>query len=214
MHPLRGNMFRILTPPPRSGSLGNNEVMFILETLDKKFRDGTLIGRGDIAAVTGIREGAVRAILQRLERMGFVRISNMGVILLPTGSDFLRAMGITLMELDHTTSAIGVYQVSLLVRGMADRINKGVEQRDSGLKSGGDGCTTIVCREGELILPPDWDVEENTPKLASQIRAYGISEGDIVLIGGSNTDRTMAAAAANSAALELLEASVSEKTES
>lgn len=205
-------MFRILTPPPRSGSLGNSEVMFIMETLDERFRDGVLIGRGDIAAVTGIREGAVRAILQRLERMGFVRISNMGVILLPTGSDFLRAMGITLMELDHTTSAIGVYQVSLLVRGMADRINKGVEQRDSGLKSGGDGCTTILCKDGRLLLPPDWDVEENTPELGAQIRGHGISEGDIVLIGGSNTNRTMAAAAANSAALELLEASMARKT--
>lgn len=207
-------MFRILAPPPRSGSLGNNDVMFILETLEKRFRSGTLIGRGDIAAVTGIREGAVRAILQRLERMGFIRITNMGVILLPTGSDFLRAMGITLMELDHTTSAIGRYQVALLVRGMADRVDKGVEQRDSGLKSGGDGCTTIVCRNGRLILPPEWDVDANTPELASKIRSYGISDGDIVLIGGSNTDRTMAAAAANSAALELLEASVSEKTES
>lgn len=205
-------MFRILAPPPRSGSLGNNDVMFILETLEKRFRSGTLIGRGDIAAVTGIREGAVRAILQRLERMGFIRITNMGVILLPTGSDFLRAMGVTLMDLAHTTSAIGVYQVALLVRGMADMIDKGVEQRDSGLKSGGDGCTTIICREGKLILPPDWDVEENTPELGAQIRGYGISEGDIVLIGGSNTNRTMAAAAANSAALELLEKSRSGRT--
>ena len=207
-------MLRILTPPPRSGSLGNNEVMFRLETLEERFRDGILIGRGDIAAVTGIREGAVRAILQRLERMGFVRMSNMGVVLLPTGSDFLKATGITLMDLEHTTSAIGRYQVALLVRGMASRVDKGVEQRDSGLKSGGDGCTTIVCRNGRLILPPEWDVDANTPELASKIRSYGISDGDIVLIGGSNTDRTMAAAAANSAALELLEASVSEKTES
>ena len=207
-------MLRILTPPPRSNSLGNNEVMFILETLEERFRDGVLIGRGDIAAVTGIREGAVRAILQRLERMGFVRMSNMGVVLLPTGSDFLEAVGVTLMDLEHTTSAIGKYQVALLVRGMADRVDKGVEQRDSGLKSGGDGCTTIVCRNGRLILPPEWDVDANTPELASSIRSYGISDGDIVLIGGSNTDRTMAAAAANSAALELLEASVSEKTES
>ena len=205
-------MFRILTPPPRSGSLGNNEVMFVMEILDEKFRDGVLIGRGDIAAITGIREGAVRAILQHLERMGFVRMSNMGVVLLPTGSDFLKAMGITLMDLERTNSAIGEYQVALLVRGMADRVDKGIEQRDSGLKSGGDGCTTIVCRKGRLILPPEWDVDANTPELASRIRSYGISDGDIVLIGGSNTNRTMAAAAANSAALELLEGSMSKKT--
>lgn len=207
-------MLRILTPPPRSGSLGNNEVMFIMETLEEMFRDGVLIGRSDLAAATGIKEGAVRAILQRLERMGFVRISSMGVVLLPTGSDFLKATGVTLIDLEHTNSAIGAYQVALLVRGMADRIDVGIEQRDSGLKSGGDGCTTIVCRKGKLILPPEWDVDANTPEMASRIRSYGINDGDIVLIGGSNTDRTMAAAAANSAALELLEGSMSKKTES
>ncbi len=136
--------------------------------------------------------------------MGFVRMSNMGVVLLPTGSDFLKAAGVTLMDLEHTTSAIGRYQVALLVRGMAGMIDKGVEQRDSGLKSGGDGCTTIICRKGKLILPPDWDVESNTPELASQIRRYSVTEGDIVLIGGSNTDRREAAMAANSAALELV----------
>ena len=82
-------------------------------------------------------------------------------------------------------------------------IDKGVEQRDSGLKGGGDGCTTIVCRDGRLILPPDWNIDEKSPDMASRIRSYGIAEGDIELIGGSNTGVREAANAANTAVLEL-----------
>ena len=39
---------------------------------------------------------------------------------------------------------------------------------------------------------------------ASQIHAHGMEEGDVVLIGGSNTGMREAAVAANSAALELV----------
>ena len=68
----------------------------------------------------------------------------------------------------------------------------------------GDECTTIILRDGELVLPPDWSIDEHSPELAVQIRAHGMEEGDVVLIGGSNTGRREAAVAANSAALELV----------
>ena len=83
-------------------------------------------------------------------------------------------------------------------------VEKGVEQRDAALKSGGDGCTTIILRDGELVLPPDWSIDEHSPELAAQIRSHGMEEGDVVLIGGSNTGMREAAVAANSAALELV----------
>ena len=78
-------------------------------------------------------------------------------------------------------------------------VEKGVEQRDAALKSGGDGCTTIILRDGELVLPPDWSIDEHSPELAAQIRSRGMEERDIVLIGGSNTSRREAAVTANSA---------------
>ena len=51
----------------------------------------------------------------------------------------------------------------------------------------GDGCPTIILRDGELIPSPDWSIDEHSPELAAQIRAHGMEEGDVVLIGGSNT---------------------------
>lgn len=198
-------MLQILTPSAhRLTSYGDNDVLLILEKLYEAGKSGKIMGRSDLSRTTGIGEGIIRSILQRLKPMGFVEVSHAGVYLGESGRAFLDAAGFVPMDLEHTDSAIGVYQVPLIVKGKAHLIIKGVEQRDSGLKAGGDGCTTIICRNGELVLPPDWSIDGNSPGMATRIRSYGISDGDVVLIGGSNTGIREAAAAANSAAMALV----------
>ena len=197
-------MFRILDPPPRPKPYGDADAVHILEILERHLGSGKRTGRDEVIDAAGLSEGYTRLILGKLEGMGLVDVSPRGMIVTPLGCDLLRTRGFSLMEIDHTDSAIGVYQVSLLLKGKAKMIEKGVEQRDAALKSGGDGCTTIILRDGELILPPDWSIDEHSPELAAQIRAHGMEEGDVVLIGGSNTGRREAAVAANSAALELV----------
>ena len=197
-------MFRILDPPPRPKPYGDADAVHILEILERHLGSGRRTGRDEIIDAVGLSEGYTRLILGKLEGMGLVDVSPRGMIVTPLGCDLLRTLGFSLMEIDHTDSAIGTYQVSLLLKGKAKMIEKGVEQRDAALKSGGDGCTTIILRDGELVLPPDWSIDEHSPELAAQIRAHGMEEGDVVLIGGSNTGRREAAVAANSAALELV----------
>jgi hypothetical protein len=196
-------MLKILNTSVHGLSYGDGEIMFVMEKLAVALLEGRKMARKSISMETGIGEGTVRTILGRLGAMGLLDIEHQGVTLSTTGSEFLKRIGVKLMDLEHTSSAIGTYQVSVLLRGKAHMIDKGVEQRDSGLKGGGDGCTTIVCRDGRLILPPDWNIDEKSPDMASRIRSYGIAEGDIVLIGGSNTGVREAANAANTAVLEL-----------
>ena len=197
-------MLRLLSQPEHGAPFDDNDAMFVLELLERALRSGEAMSRADISGETGIGEGVVRAILQRLRSIGLLSISRAGTSISMTGLEFMRATGVSLMRLDHTDSAIGAHQVALLVKGKAAMIEKGIEQRNCALKVGADGCTTIVCEGGALVLPPDWDVDERTPELASQIRRHGISDGDVVLIGGSDTGPRMASAASNSAALALL----------
>ena len=198
-------MLHLLSPSNRETAYNDYDVMFLLEKLAEAAGRGKMIGRGGLSGTLGIGEGLVRSMLQRLKATGFVNVTRAGVTLGENGRSFLDAVKVSVMELEHTDSAIGTHQVSLLVRGRAHLIGKGVEQRDSGLKAGGDGCTTIVCREGRLVLPPEWSIDDNSPSLAAQIHGYGVTDGDVVLIGGSNTGVREAAAAANSAALALLD---------
>ena len=198
-------MLRILAPSRREFSYNDSDLLFVMEKLAEALSAGHMVGRGRISSLTGIGEGMIRSILQKLKSLGFLSVTRTGITLSITGSDLIRTLGVSLADIGHTDSAIGIHQVALIVKGKADMINKGVEQRDSGLKSGGDGCTTIVCREGVLMLPPDWNVDERSPQLASDIRRHGITDGDVLLIGGSNTGIREAARAVNSAMLELIE---------
>ena len=197
-------MLRLLSQNGPRPAFDDNDVMFVLELLDRALETGEATSRGEIALRTGIGEGVVRTILHRLKSMGLVSVSRMGASMTAAGCDFMRATGISFMDLDHTDSAIGTHQVALLVKGKADLIEKGIEQRNCALRIGADGCTTIVCRGGALVLPPDWNIDEKSPALALQIRRYDVEEGDVVLIGGSDTSPRMASAASNSAALALL----------
>ena len=197
-------MLRILSKNGSAATFDDNDVMFVLELLDRALETGEATSRGEIALRTGIGEGVVRTILHRLKSMGLVSVSRMGASMTAAGCDFMRATGISFMDLGYTDSAIGANQVAIRVKGKADLIEKGIEQRNCALRIGADGCTTIVCRGGALVLPPDWNIDEKSPALASRIRRYDIEEGDVVLIGGSDTGLRMASAASNSAALALL----------
>jgi hypothetical protein len=200
-------MLRILSKNGSAANFDDNDVMFVLELLDRALETGEATSRGEIALRTGIGEGVVRTILHRLRSMGLAEVSRAGTSISSVGHDFMRATGMSLVEIGHTDSAIGAHQVAVLVKGKAAMIEKGIEQRNCAIRIGADGCTTIVCTEGSLILPPDWNLDERSPELASCIRRHGIEDGDVVLIGGSDSGPRLASAASNSAALALLERS-------
>ena len=200
-------MLRILSKNGSATTFDDNDVMFVLELLDRALETGEATSRGEIALRTGIGEGVVRTILHRLRSMGLAEVSRAGTSISSVGHDFMRATGMSLVEIGHTDSAIGAHQVAVLVKGKAAMIEKGIEQRNCAIRIGADGCTTIVCTEGSLILPPDWNLDERSPELASCIRRHGIEDGDVVLIGGSDSGPRLASAASNSAALALLERS-------
>ena len=66
---------------------------------------------------------------------------------------------------------------------------------------GADGCTTIVIRDGVLMIPPDWNMDEKTPELAYKIRKeIGMTQSDALIIGGGET-QALATEAAITAAL-------------
>ena len=79
-----------------------------------------------------------------------------------------------------------------------------MQQRDAGIKAGAEGCTTIVIRDGKLMIPPDWNMDEQTPELASKIRKdTGITADDVIIVGGGSS-KIAAVEAVLNAAFELV----------
>ncbi len=165
--------------------------------------DGKRIGRKRLADEVGIGEGSMRRILDTLQEWGYISIKQTGIIITKAGQTFLEQIPIQPVDIYLEGSVIGSQQQGVIVKGVADKINNGMEQRDAGIKVGAEGCTTIVYRDGKLFIPPDWNLDTERPETAKKIREeYGMKEDDALIIGGGTTKQS-AIIAAVSAALDL-----------
>lgn len=166
--------------------------------------NGKRIGRKRLAEEVGVGEGSMRRIIETLKDWDFIDIKQTGITITKPGMSFLTQMPMTPVDIRIEGSVIGKYQQGILVQGCSQKVVNGMEQRDEGIKVGGQGCTTIVIRDGALMIPPDWNLDERNPEVAYKIRKEtGITQDDVLIIGGGET-ATTAIEAAVSAALAML----------
>ena len=120
-----------------------------------------------------------------------VTVYQTGVLITDNGVRFLESIPIRPVKLNRTDSVMGECQAGVLVMGAADKIDRGVEQRNDGIKKGAYGCTSIVIREGRMMVPPDWDLDANSPDFAKEIRdVTKMTNSDALIISGGADDRS------------------------
>ena len=165
--------------------------------------DGKRMGRKRLAEEVGVGEGSMRRIIDTLKEWGFILIKQTGITITKSGLAFLNQLPIRPVNINLGEAVVGQYQQAVLVLGAADKVVNGMEQRDMGIKVGGAGCTTVVIRDGNLMVPPDWNIDERDPELAYKIRKdSGITQSDALIVGGADT-QTAAVEAAVTAALSM-----------
>lgn len=165
--------------------------------------DGRRMGRKRLAEEVGVGEGSMRRIIDTLKEWDFILIKQTGITITKAGQAFLAQLPIRPVDVFVEGSVVGKFQQAVLVLGGADKVVNGMEQRDIGIKVGGEGCTTIVIRDGNLMIPPDWNLDEKDPEVAYKIRKEtGITQSDALIIGGGDT-HVSAVEAAVSAALNM-----------
>lgn len=165
--------------------------------------DGKRMGRKKLADTIGVGEGSMRRILESLREWNFINIKQTGITITKAGITFLNQIPIKVIEEDFKIPVVGDYSQAVLVFGVANKINDGMRQRDAGIKVGADGCTTLVIKGGVLMIPPDWNVDKESPEEAYKIRKGTGMTKDDVLIVGSGTTKQIAIEAALNAAFEL-----------
>ncbi len=147
--------------------------------------DGRRMGRKRLAEEVGVGEGSMRRIIDTLKEWDFILIKQTGITITKAGQAFLAQLPVRPVDVFIEGSVVGKFQQAVLVLGAADKVNNGMEQRDIGIKVGGEGCTTIVIRDGNLLIPPDWNLDEKDPEMAYKIRKEtGITQSDALIIGG------------------------------
>ena len=165
--------------------------------------DGKRMGRKRLADEAGVGEGSMRRILNTLKDNNFVDIKQTGITITKAGLAYLSELPIRVIDVDASKIVLGDYSQAVMVRGASKQIDNGLQQRDAGIRAGALGCTTLVMRDGELILPPDWSIDKNEPEVAEHIKEVSNMVDDDIIIIGSADNKTSAINAALSAAFEL-----------
>lgn len=178
----------------------DSDVLFLLDFLS----DGKRVGRSRIASYLGLGEGSTRSVLDILASHGLVKVYQTGVVIDKGGLDLLSALGIHSVDLSIPTYVLGKYQQALVIRDASEKVFNGIEQRNAGIRAGGDGCTTWVMDNGRIIMLPNWNMDEHEPRFASIIRNHtDMKDGDVLIIGGGET-KHIAMMAVGEAALQLI----------
>ena len=165
--------------------------------------DGKRMGRKRLADEVGVGEGSMRRILNTLKDNNFVDIKQTGITITRTGLAYLSDLPIRVIDADASKIVLGEFSQAVLVKGVSESIDNGLKQRDAGIRVGALGCTTLVMKSGELLLPPDWSVDKNEPEVAENLKSVSnMVDGDIIIIGSAD-DKISAINAALIAAFEL-----------
>jgi predicted transcriptional regulator len=172
---------------PRYGPVhrfGNHHVYRTLMVLSDQKRKG----RKHIADAVGIGEGSMRTIIEYLRGLDMIDVRQTGIKITRHGNDFLSNLPIKMANIGHGSIALGQECVAVQMSNNGDKIKMGVEQRDSAIMAGAEGATTIVVKEGKLIVPPDYDLEQHDPALTETLRQlFNVREGDAIIVGTAST---------------------------
>ena len=165
--------------------------------------DGKRMGRKRLSEEIGVGEGSMRRILETLRQWDMITIKQTGITITRSGLGFLSEIPIKVVDIDLKDSIVGDYSQAVVVYGVGKKIENGMQQRDAGIKVGATGCTTLVIRNGVLMIPPDWNMDEKKPEVAARVREVtNITENDAIIVG-SGYDQHTAVVAALTAAFEL-----------
>lgn len=180
-------------PLPRFSQI---HVQLVLELISKHKR----IGRKELARKLGIGEGSIRTILDHLKQEGLITSSKGGHSLTEKGKSLISGPQ-PFVPIEASDLAVGKVNVATIVRGAADMVKQGIEQRDEAIKVGADGATVLVFKGGRLRIPGCFTKikKEISKKL---ITALQPKDGDVIIIGAGK-DLLAAEAGARAAARTL-----------
>jgi len=196
--------------PGRAPSFNEAQVVKALEIIGAY---GT-VGRIRLSKELELGEGATRTLLKHLKKEGLIEGSRRGITFSEQGNKLfsnLRSKISEGTEVPNSPLTVGPFNIAVLVRDTAHRVRRGVEQRDTAIKAGSLGATTLIFSRNKLTMPSN---EEDAFKDLSLIDNILVSklnpeENDVIIVG-SGENKTSAEIGATMAALELLK-SKSEK---
>jgi predicted transcriptional regulator len=194
---------RKIAPGP-APSFNEAHVVTALEIIDT---NGS-VGRIRLSKELGLGEGTTRTLLKHLKNERVIQASRRGISLSEKGKQLfsdLRAKLSEGMEVPRSRLTVGPSNIAILVRGSAQAVKSGMEQRDVAIKSGASGATTLIFSNNKLSMPArEDDISASMPSLYNELlNKFKPEENDVIIVG-SGENRALAEMGAKMAALKLM----------
>ena len=171
--------------------------------------NSTFVGRQTLATRSGLGEGATRTILRKLKERGYVGIIRSGCYLTRSGRALAKSIHSTMSDvvpIPKSGLTMGDSQAALVLRGVAKKVQSGIEQRDSAIRIGAAGATTYVMKSGRFAIPGgSSDCEKDFPsQVWSHLKRDLVPRNDDAVILCGARDEVSAKLGALAAAITLL----------
>ena len=167
------------------------------------------VGRIKLSKEVGLGEGTTRTLLKHLKNEGVTQSSRSGISFSDKGNKLFSDLRSKLsegVEVPSSPLTVGAFNIAVLVRGAAEAVESGMEQRDIAIKCGASGATTLVFSGKKLSLPAcEQNVSETVPMLHDELVTKLNPNPNDVIIVGSGKNRDLAEIGAKMAALNLLQ---------
>ncbi len=163
------------------------------------------VSRARLSKELGLGEGSIKTLIKHLKANNIINTTRAGCYLTNKGKKLTTNLLSTIpAEVDVPTNSItvGNHNYAVLLRGYALAVGTGVEQRDSVIKFGGQGATTLLFKNNKFVMPStDYDCLNEEPQMQNLLISKLKPQEDDVVIIGSASDKITAELGAKSAAL-------------
>jgi predicted transcriptional regulator len=192
--------------PGPSPSFNEAHVVKTLETISSYGN----VGRVSLSKVLKLGIGTTRTILKHLKKEGLIEGSKYGFVFSERGKKLFSDLRLIIsegVEVPNSPLTVGPVVIAVLVKDAARKVRRGAEQRNTAIRAGGRGATTLIFSDKKLIMASkkDHSLEDILPIHDILLSKMNPEEDGVILLG-SGVDRTSAEIGAIMAAIKLLKA--------
>jgi hypothetical protein len=179
-------------------------VAHVLKSL-QLLQQNEYVSRARLSKGLGLGEGSIKTLIKHLKANSIINTKRAGCYLTGKGKKLsANLLSVIPSEVYIPTNSItvGNHNYAVLLRGYAFAVATGIEQRDTVIKFGGQGATTLLFKDSKFVMPrTGYDCLKEEPDMRNLLISTLKPQEDDVVIIGSASDKITAELGAKSAAL-------------
>ncbi|MFW6117321.1 MAG: DUF4443 domain-containing protein [Thermoproteota archaeon] len=189
--------------PGRSPTFDEAHIFKAIENLGA----GKPVGRKKLSHILGLGEGETRTLVKHLREKGLIEVSRRGMVLSKFGKEILSDLRSKVsrgVKVPENSLTVGPCDIAVLIKDAADSVRYGMEQRDTAIKVGALGASTLIFRDNTLVMPIPQDFCKKNQEIHDLlVKELEPEEDDVVVIASAEDERT-AELAAKAIALKMI----------